>query len=460
MSKIDSTSSRMAGSAAVVVVVGLATFLGAMGFSVVAVALPELGRALELSIEDTSWVMLSFLMAATAFMLPAGQAGDLFGLKRIYLTGFVIVGLSMLLAGTADSLSVIVIGRVFHGLGGAMVMAAAPAILTTHTSPARRGAVLGIVATATYAGLTVGPAVGSILTSQLGWRWAFLFLVPISMVVVPVGWYLLPRDRIRVAGKMDWTGALLLLIFVPMLFVVPGMAGRWGWQPWMAASLSGAGLVGIVFVMVELRIKQPLLTLSLFRSGLFTGAVISAVCNYAALFLIILLVPFMLEEGLAYPTALTGYILAAQPLFMALVSTPSGRLSDRIGTRIPAVAGLLIMSAGLGVLTAAGSLPILVLIILGLVLVGAGTGVFISPNSSALMGSASDHQQGRAAAVLAMARNLGMLLGTAIGAGVFALSGGKTGSVWGAVDFSAFSMTMAVGVVIGLIGAATASLRK
>ena len=118
------------------------------------------------------------------------------------------------------------------------------------------------------------------------------------------------------------------------------------------------------------------------------------------------------------------------------------------------------MSAGLGVLTAAGSLPILVLIILGLVLVGAGTGVFISPNSSALMGSASDHQQGRAAAVLAMARNLGMLLGTAIGAGVFALSGGKTGSVWGAVDFSAFSMTMAVGVVIGLIGAATASLRK
>jgi EmrB/QacA subfamily drug resistance transporter len=391
----------------ILAVVGLSTFLGAMGFSIVAVALPEIGRHLEVSLEKSSWVMLSFLLISTAVMLPAGQAGDNFGFKRLFLGGFVVVALASLACGFSNDITLLSIARAFHGLGGAMVMAAGPALLTVHVAPSRRGEALGIVATATYAGLTLGPTIGGLLVSTLGWRSVFLFNVPIALLVLFVGGRYLPgRPANHRREGMDFIGGSLIFLATPAFLLPLATFARAGWLPWMGPSL----LVGFAFVAAliwsQSRVHHPVLELSLFRSGTFVGAILGAICNYMALFGVILLVPFLLEEGFDYTTRQAGYMLSIQPLMMALSSMPAGRISDRIGTRKIGVIGMTIMGIGVALLATVASSLSIWLIGFGLALAGLGTGIFISPNSSALMGSAPANRQGVAAAIMAFSRGL------------------------------------------------------
>ncbi len=444
----------------ILAVVGLSTFLGAMGFSVVAVALPDIGRHLEVSLEESSWIMLSFLLISTAVMLSAGQAGDNFGFKRLFLGGFLVVAVASLACGLSNDFILLSIARAFHGLGAAMVMAAGPALLTVHVSPSRRGEALGIVATATYAGLTFGPTLGGLLVSSLGWRWVFLFNVPVALLVLAVGARYLPRRQGARGEGMDFVGGGLIFLATPAFLLPLATFAKAGWLPWMGPSLLiGTGFVAAM-IWSQSRVRHPLLDLSLFRSGTFVGAILGAVCNYMALFGVILLVPFLLEEGLDFTTRQAGYMLSIQPLMMALSSMPAGRISDRIGTSKIGVIGMLVMGVGVALLaTVANSLSIW-LIGLGLALAGLGTGIFISPNSSALMGAAPGNRQGVAAAIMAFSRGIGMLLGTALTAAVFYLSGGRTGGDgWGESDYNAFAITMLTCAGFAVVGALVTRLR-
>ncbi len=441
-----------------VAVVGLSTFLMAMGGSVVAVALPEIGRHLSISLEQSSWVMLSFLLTTTATMLPAGQVGDSYGLKRAYLAGFGIIGAATLACGLSDHFSTLVAARAFHGLGGALVMATGPALLTTSVPPRQRGTVLGVVATATYAGLTLGPTIGGLLVSFASWRWVFLFNVPVTLVVLFVGGRYLPRGVPSRAG-LDFPGAATLILAVPALMLPLALVARAGWLPWMGPSLGLAALLLALFVWLQARVPRPLIALSLFRSRTFVGATLSAVCNYVGLFSIILLVPFFLEEGKGYTTRETGTFLSIQPLLMALGASWSGRLSDRIGTRALAVGGMVVMAVGIGLVGWTSAETSVVQVALGLAVVGLGTGIFISPNSSALMGSAPHSRQGTASAVLGLSRNFGMLVGTAMSAALFYLAGGRTGSLWEGADYGAYGIALGVAAGVVLLGSVIAALR-
>ncbi len=441
----------------VVAVVGLATFLGAMGFSVVAVALPEIGRQLSVSLEQSSWVMLGFLLASAAIMLPAGQAGDSFGLKRVYLGGFVVATLSVVACGLSPTFEMLVISRAFHGISSAMVMAIAPALLTTSVRPERRGAVLGVVATATYAGLTLGPTIGGFIVSISSWRYVFLVNAPVYLVIIVIGSRFLPSRQPLAGRSVDIRGSLLLGAAFPALLLPLALVARAGWHPWMAGSLALGGGLLVTLVLTQRRTTNPVLDLSLFRSATFSGAVLSAICNYVALFGVILMVPFLLEEGMGYTPGEAGYFLSIQPLMMALVSTPAGRLSDRWGTRGLAVGGMGLLAGGIALLSTGLSLWTTAT---GLALAGFGTGLFISPNSSALMGAAPGHRQGAASAILAAARTTGMLLGTAMTAGVFYLAGGRTGvKTWDSQNHSAFAYALMFGAGTAAIGALVAAMR-
>lgn len=443
----------------ILAVVGLSTFLGAMGFSLVAVALPDIGRHLGVSLEKSSWVMLAFLLASTAIGLSAGQAGDNFGFKRIFLGGFVVVALSTLACGLSQDFHTLAVARAFHGLGGAMVMSSGPALLTVHVSPRRRGEALGILATATYAGLTLGPPIGGLLVSYLSWRSVFFVNVPVAFLVLAVGARFLPGKRHQHGRRMDFVGGGLLLLSVPAIVLPLALVARAGWMVWMGPSL-GLGIALLAaMIWSQRRVSHPVLDLTLFRSRTFVGAILGAICNYMALFGVILLVPFLLEESLNFTTRQAGYMLSIQPLMMALVSATSGRLSDRIGTRKLGMIGMLTMAAGVGLL-ASVTLSMSVWVVgLGLALAGLGTGIFISPNSSALMGSAPGNRQGVAAAIMAFSRNLGMLFGTALAAAIFYLAGGRTGSEWTQTNLGAFAIAMLVCAGIALVGAAVVRLR-
>lgn len=444
---------------AVVAVVGASTLLTTLSISGVSLALPELGREMGVSIGASAWVMLAFLLTASCFMLIAGRLGDIAGLRRIYLIGFAVVGIATLLCGLAPTFPILAIARGLQGFGGAMVMATGPALLTTSAPPERRGEVLGTVATATYIGLTIGPSLGGLIVTWLGWRWVFLLNVPVAAVIVLMGSRWLPRSKGNKKASMDWKGAGALWVWMPLLILPLAIGGKAGWKPWMPVSLVLGLAFLAIFVRVERKAKGPLLDLGLFRSRIFTGAVLSAVANYIALFTVIILLPFYLEEGRGFSPSRAGLFLSVQPLLMALVASPAGRLSDRFGTRGLCVGGMTIMAIGVYVLSCCGQDAPTWHTVLGLALAGLGTGLFISPNSSALMGAAPRDRQGVAAAVLAISRNIGMLVGTGLATAVYLLAGGVTGHTWTGEDFNALSTALVVAASVALLGAVVAGLR-
>ena len=243
---------------AVVAVVGISTLLTTLSISGVTLAVPELGREMDISIAASAWVMLAFLLTASCFMLVAGRLGDIAGLRRVYLIGFAVVGLASLVCGLAPTFTLLAIARALHGLGGAMVMATGPALLTTNAPPERRGEVLGTVATATYIGLTIGPSLGGAIVTWLGWRW-------IAAVILVLGSRWLPsRPRPASTRRMDWAGAAALWVWMPLLLLPLAIGGRAGWQPWMGVSLGLGFIILVIFVRIEHAANEPLLDFSLF----------------------------------------------------------------------------------------------------------------------------------------------------------------------------------------------------
>lgn len=438
----------------VLLVVAGGTLLSTLAGSSITLALPAIGRDLGLPIDLTRWVMIAFLLSVTVSLLVAGRAGDLLGHRRLYLGGFLLFGLTSLACGLARGFPMLVGGRVLQGMAGAMVMAAGPALITTTLPSGRRGRSLGLLATATYVGLTVAPSLGGWLVGAFGWRSVFLINVPVALAIVVTGTLLLPPGDRRRKVALDASGALTLLFGAPLLLLAFTEGPRWGWTspPTLICGAAG-GLTLVGFVLLQSRRPEPLLDVSLFRSRMFSAAAASALCNYVALFVPIILLPFYLLEGLRASPSVSGLVLSAQSLAMALVASPAGWISDRIGTRGLAATGLAVLALGVGALATIDASSGAPTISLWLALMGLGTGIFISPNSSALMGAAPHARQGVAGAVMAVARNLGMMIGVSAGTEVFRALGGRTGAVWRPLDTRALRHAFAAAAVVSALGA-------
>lgn len=444
----------------VALVVGLGTLLSAMAGSTVTLALPELGRDLDISIDTAGWVMEAFLLTVAVLLLPAGRGGDLLGHSRVYMIGFIVFGLASLACGLVSGFYELIAARVVQGIGGALIMSTAPALLTTSFSPKERGKALGIVSTATYTGLTIGPPLGGFLISTLGWRWVFFLNVPTGALILALGFFFLPRRSERKPVVVDVAGTASLSLGLPLFLLAVIEGPSWGWlaPATLLLGVSGALCLG-AFVVIEARSKAPLLQLALFRSRVFTGAALSAIANYIALFVPLIMIPFYLREGLDLAPLSTGMLLMVQPFVMAVVASPSGWLSDKVGTRWLTTGGMILLASGLVGLSTIGGASSPVDVGLWLVLMGLGTGIFISPNSSALMGAAPRDQQGVAGGVLAVARTLGMIAGVALAMTVFTSVGGRTGEQWTHLEFTALRWTLVVAAAVCAAGAVAAALR-
>lgn len=457
-----SASGAQPGNRAVLAVVGLGTLLSAMAGSTVNLALPSLGQEMGISIEQSRWVLQSFLLTVAALLLPMGRLSDLVGHRRVYLGGFALFGAGSLACGLSGSFGALVATRVLQGGGSAMMMATGPALLTLHTPRERRGRSLGILSSATYVGLTLGPPLGGLLVGRFGWQSIFLLNVPVALLVLAVGLRWLPGTAASPSGRpqepFDRWGAGLMVMGLPLALVALNQGSRWGWTSMgtLATGLVGAGLLAS-FLVHQRRTPAPLLDLGLFRSRVFTTAATAALANYIAIFSFMLLMPFYLVEGLGFSTERTGLFLSVQPVVMALVASPAGGLSDRIGNRGLGVAGMVLLGLallGMGGL-GPGSSSAWIMGLLGLA--GLGTGIFISPNSSALMGAAPPHRQGAAGSILGVARTLGMLLGVTLAAVVFHLAGGRTGVSWAEADFKAMNYAIFATAGAALVAAVVAA---
>lgn len=447
----------------VLISVGVGTFMSALDGSVVNVVLPVVSRSFGSDVASVEWVVTTYLLVVSGLLLSFGRLGDLRGHKVVYLSGFAIFVFGSALCGMAPTVPALVGFRGLQALGAAMLFANSPAILTKNFPASQRGQALGLQATMTYLGLTTGPSLGGWLTSQFGWRAVFYINVPIGLLAFALGLAFIPRDSSsRTEEGFDLRGAVTFTAGLVLLLLALNQGHAWGWtSPQLVVTLLLAGLLLAVFVVIESRVPAPMLDLSLFRRRLFTASTISAVLNYICVSSIGFLMPFYLIQGRNLSPAQAGLLLTAQPLVMAVIAPLSGTASDRIGSRRPATLGMLILAMGLVLLSRLGPSASHLQIVLSLAVAGLGTGIFISPNNSALMGSAPGRRQGIAAGILASARNVGMVLGVGLAGAILTTALAHNSSVASSpavIRAVSYGLLAAAGVAI--LGAITSAARK
>ncbi len=418
----------------------------ALDGSIVNTLLPVLRQQFNVGVATIEWVVTAYLLVTSSLLLSFGRLGDLYGHKRTYLLGFVIFVLSSMTCGLARSASALILSRSVQAIGSAMLAANSPAILTKNFPPQQRGQALGLQSTMTYLGLVLGPSFGGWLATHLSWRAVFYINVPIGTLALLLSARFIPEDRNHtVLTAFDWRGAVLFALGLFALMLGLNRGHTWGWGSLPTLLTLALGLLGLgAFVWVEWHTPAPLLELRLFRNLTFGGATLSAVLNYVCLYSIVFLMPFYLIEGRGLNAAQAGAVLMAQPLLMALLAPISGALSDRIGTRWPSVLGMALLTAGLFGYAQLPADASRWRIVLNLALSGSGIGIFISPNTSALMGAAPRDRQGTAGGVMSTARNLGMTLGIGIAGALLntALARqGEAGNLFSAIHFAFGSLT-------------------
>ncbi len=411
---------------AVLIAVGIGTFMSALDGSVVNTTLPIITRNLNSSLASSEWVVTVYLLVLSGLLLSFGRLGDLQGHKRTYMAGFAVFLVASTLCGMAQNVPMLVAFRALQAIGAAMLSANSPAIITKSFPARRRGQALGLQATMTYMGLTIGPSLGGWLAEAFSWRAVFYINIPVGLIAFLLSLRFIASDRPdHSTERFDWQGAVAFMAGLSLLLFGLNQGHALGWlSPVILSSLLVSALILIGFVYLEGRLPSPMLDLSLFSNATFSGSALSAVLNYVCLYTITFLMPFYLLQGRGFRPSEAGLLLTAMPIVMAVAAPISGILSDRIGTRLPGLVGLFMMALGLWSLSTLGAETTRLGIAWRLGLVGLGTGIFISPNTSALMGAAPLPRQGIAAGIQATSRNLGMVLGVGLAGAIFtSLSG-------------------------------------
>lgn len=452
MSQAPRTTERVA-----LVVATLASFLTPFMGSATNVALPAIGRDMGAGAVALTWVATSYLLSAAMVLLPFGKLADSHGRKRVFVGGLVVYTVTSALCALAPTYGALVAARAAQGIGGGMVFGTGVALLTSIFPAGRRGTALGVNVAAVYLGLSLGPPIGGVLSEQLGWRSVFAANVLLSAAgAVLAGRGLKGEWREAGGGRLDGMGALLQGAGLGLL-----MLGLGRLPSALGATLAALGALALVaFVAWERRAADPLLDVTLFaRNRVFAFSNLAALINYAATFAVGFLLSLFLQSVRGLGAQATGALLAAQPLVQATLSPFAGRLSDRVDPRLVASSGMGLTAAGLALLALVGPATPAAFVVACLVLLGAGFGLFSSPNTNAVMASVDARSLGVAAATLAVARLLGQVLSMGLASLVLALHVGHgpaasepaEGFVPGMrATFALFAVLCVVGVLASL----------
>src|SRR5674476_962382 len=397
----------------------LAGFITPFDGSAVNIALPALGAEFHMDAIALSWVATAYLLAAAVFLVPFGKIADIYGRKNVFLYGIAIFSLASLAMTMVPSTEMLIVIRVIQGLGSAMIFGTGVAIVTSVFPPGERGKALGIYITAVYIGLSIGPFLGGVMTQYLGWRSIFVVNVPIGITAILLilwklkgEWAECRGDRFDLTGSVIYGAAVVAVMYG--FSVLPDLKG---------AALIAAGIIGvIIFALYEMRIPSPVLDIRLLtKNRVFAFSNLSALINYSATFAVTLLLSLGLQYTKGFTPEHAGIILIVQPVVMAMISPIAGKLSDRVEPRIVASAGMTFTAIGLFLLIFLTEKTSLLCLVLTLIVLGAGSGLFSSPNTNAIMSSVDKRFYGVASGMNGTMRLLGQMISMGIAMMIFAI---------------------------------------
>ncbi|AKJ38313.1 MFS transporter [Methanosarcina barkeri] len=397
----------------------LSGFITPFDGSAVNIALPAIGSEFHMDAIALSWVATAYLLSSALFLVPFGKIADIYGRKKIFLYGITLFSLSSLIMTMAFSSEMLIGIRVMQGIGSAMIFGTGVAIVTSVFPPGERGKALGTYITAVYIGLSVGPLLGGAMTQYLGWRSIFFVNVPIGITAIILILWKIKGEWAECRGeKFDLTGSVIY-----GASVVAVMYGFSVLPDFKGAVLLAVGTLGvIIFALYEIRTPSPVLDISLLtKNRIFAFSNLSALINYSATYAVTFLLSLDLQYTKGFTPEHAGFILVAQPVIMAMVSPIAGRLSDKIEPRIVASAGMTFTALGLFLLIFLKETTPIWHLIITLIILGIGFGLFSSPNTNAIMSSVDKRFYGVASGMNGTMRLLGQMLSMGIAMMIFAI---------------------------------------
>ena len=397
----------------------LAGFLTPFDGSAVNIALPTIGSAFHMDAISLSWVATAYLLASALFLVPFGKLADIYGRKKIFLWGICVFGAASFVMTLVVTEQQMIAVRVIQGIGAAMIFGTAIAILTAVYPPGERGRALGIYITSVYLGLSLGPFFGGILTDVFGWRSIFYINIPIAVAAaILIIWKLRGEWAECVGEKFDLLGSLIYSIGLVALMVgfsvLPDITG---------GLLLVAGILLIAtFIWYEQRQPAPVLNMQLFiKSRIFAFSNIAALINYSATYAISFLISLDLQYTKGFSAEYAGIILVAAPFFQMIVSPFAGKLSDKHDSQVLSSIGMALTALGLFLFIFLDETTPLWYIIVVLVILGIGFGIFSSPNINAIMSAVDKRYYGVASGINSTMRLLGQMLSMGIAMMIFAI---------------------------------------
>ncbi|MEJ2100606.1 MAG: MFS transporter [Desulfobacterales bacterium] len=450
--------------------VAVGIFMSTLDGSIVNVALPTIMAELGVPLITVKWVVVIYLLVISSLLLSFGRLSDMWGRRWVYSRGLAVFSLGSLLCGLSPGALWLIASRALQGVGAAMIMACTPALVVDVFPATERGRALGMLGTVVAGGLTMGPALGGMLLQFFPWRVIFYINVPVGIAAALATLKVLKRQSETTSPEaFDWTGSILLMVCFTALLTVLSRSNEWGYTSPPTLALAGIFVISAIFLIwQETRTRHPIVEPGLFLNRLFSISIAAAVTLFISLSMISFLMPFYLVNPAGFAPAKTGGVLVI-PFFFLFIGAPlAGATSDRIGSRLLCTLGMFILAFCLLSFAWMPASTEIWPVAWRLALSGIGVATFSSPNSAAAMSAVTSQRRGIAAALVATARNFGMVFGVTAAAVIFNLSFQKASGGQSLQNYhhgmepafmTAFHQAMLCGAAFALLGALLSALR-
>lgn len=405
----------------IVIVLALTTLMAAIDTNIVNIALPTVARSLRANFASVQWIALSYLLAVTSLIVGIGRIGDVFGKKTIFILGIIIFTVASLLCGLSTSIYILILFRALQGVGGAILMALSFAILGDLVSKDRIIQSMGILTSMLPIGFALGPSVGGILIAYFSWRSIFFFNVPIGIIVLIL---IMRFPKIPISEKVerfDVPGLILLSASLCCYVLSVTFAEDYGLSRIVVLCIVLTILFITGFLMLEHRIKSPLIKLSMFRDAVFSGSLAISVLMYTVITGAVFILPFYLQQGKLYSTSASGLLMTIGPIGCAVFTPISTKLANHFGNYIIMIFGIIMFAIGsffMATLNTGTSILTFAMIIL---VFNGCLAFFQTPNNASIISSAKPEQRGLASGLLNLSRTIGQTTGAALMGALFYL---------------------------------------
>lgn len=415
----------------ILALVCLPVFIGALDLTVISAVLPQVMYDLEIplqtGLDEASWLVTGYLLAYTVTMSFMGRVSDLYGRRRVYLICLSIFILGSAWVALAESLPWLIAGRVVQAIGGGAMVPVSMALVGDLYPPEKRASLLGLIGAVDTAGWVIGHLYGGIMVRLFNWRLLFWLNIPISLIALGLTWWAmreLPQGQ--TAESFDWKGAILIALGLTALNIGLSAGGELtlsssgldrvrALPPYTLPLVLAAGLLVLIFLWVEHRSAQPLLQLGLFRRrGVGAAGVVNFILGYCIVIGLVnvpLFINTLLASSPSEGAWMSGWLLSAFTLPMAVAAVPGGWLTNRLGYRMPAWLGLLLSAAGFTALGGWTADITYSQMVPPLIVTGVGLGLVISPIATVVINAAGERERGVAAALVIVLRLVGMTVG-------------------------------------------------